>query len=333
MVAQAKAKYAGNAGSAIKPKEGRNVYRILAPTPDIAPWVGENGQFWADLGVHWIKAEPNGKPIAVVGDCDICYQQPSVLNAAIEMAISKALDEDSKKLYQEWRARKSVLINVIDRSTGTEEILELTPTTFGKILDLIEMYANEDVDILDPQTGCDIIITRTGKGLNTNYEVAVAPLAPGKKFEPVTKEQLARAKNLHEFIAQNYFRGEEQKALNAIAQIAKGAKTTDQQTLQDVLRVQALLRPPIADIEATFTALDAQTASIATILGKPAAQIELVRRVRDDIRFRLRIWDDLVAKWQDRSGGDCSQSLESLVKETYRFAAFHFPQTRDWRRG
>lgn len=220
MVAQAKAKYAGNAGSAIKPKEGRNVYRILAPTPDIAPWVGENGQFWADLGVHWIKAEPNGKPIAVVGDCDICYQQPSVLNAAIEMAISKALDEDSKKLYQEWRARKSVLINVIDRSTGTEEILELTPTTFGKILDLIEMYANEDVDILDPQTGCDIIITRTGKGLNTNYEVAVAPLAPGKKFEPVTKEQLARAKNLHEFIAQNYFRGEEQKALNAIAQIA-----------------------------------------------------------------------------------------------------------------
>jgi hypothetical protein len=121
--------------------------------------------------------------------------------------------------------------------------------------------------------------------------------------------------------------------LNAIAQIAKGAKTTDQQTLQDVLRVQALLRPPIADIEATFTALDSQTASIATILGKPAAQIELVRRVRDDIRFRLQIWDDLVAKWQERSEGDSSQTVESLVKETYRFAAFHFPQTRDWRRG
>jgi hypothetical protein len=123
--------------------------------------------------------------------------------------------------------------------------------------------------------------------------------------------------------------------LNALGQIVKGTKT-DQQTLQDVLRVQALLRPPIADIEATFTALDSQTASLATILGMPAAQIELVRRVRDDIHFRLRLWDELIAKWQDQAKQAKESEaprVEALVKETYRFAAFHFPQTRDWRRG
>jgi hypothetical protein len=120
--------------------------------------------------------------------------------------------------------------------------------------------------------------------------------------------------------------------LNALGQIVKGAKT-DQQTLQDVLRVQALLRPPIGDIEATLNALDGQTASLATILSKPAAQIELVRRVRDDIHFRLQLWDELIAKWQDQAREGAAQTVESLVKETYRFAAFHFPQTRDWRRG
>jgi hypothetical protein len=119
--------------------------------------------------------------------------------------------------------------------------------------------------------------------------------------------------------------------LNALGQIVKAAKT-DQQTLQDVLRVQALLRPPIGDIEATFAALDAQTASLATILGKPAAQIELVRGVRDDIHCRLQLWDELIAKWQDQAKDKEAPRIEGLVKETYRFAAFHFPQTRDWRR-
>jgi hypothetical protein len=125
--------------------------------------------------------------------------------------------------------------------------------------------------------------------------------------------------------------GEVRQVLNQLGQIVRAAKT-DQQTLQDVLRVQALLRPPIADVEATFTALDGQTAAVATILGRPADQIDLVRRVRDDIHFRLQIWDELIAKWQEQSKKTDAPRIESLVKETYRFAAFHFPQTRDWRR-
>jgi hypothetical protein len=221
MVSAAASKYKGASGKAIKPKEGRNVYRILAPTVDVAPWVGEGGQFWADLGVHWIKSEKEGKPLAVVGDCDAVYQQPSVINTAIDMAIGSALDQDSKELYESWKARKSVLINVLDRGNAdNEEVLELTGTTFGKVLDLITLYADSGIDITDPIHGQDIIIQRTGKGLNTNYDVAIAPLAPGASFKPVTKEQLSKATDLHAFIAQNFFRGEEQKALNAIAQIA-----------------------------------------------------------------------------------------------------------------
>lgn len=217
MISTAKNKYKNSGGKTVKPKEGRNTYRFLAPTPEIAPWVPASGQFWADLGVHWIKAGENEKPIAVVGDCEIVHQRPSVINTAITMAIESAMDEESKKLYEDWKARKSVIVNVIDRSAGDSVVqLELTPTTFGKFLELMSLYADSGVDITDPISGVDIVITKSGKGLNTEYDVAVAPGVS----KPVTKDQLAACVDLMGFIEANFFRGEEQKALNAIQQIA-----------------------------------------------------------------------------------------------------------------
>lgn len=267
MVSTAKSKYSGNSGNSLKPKEGRNTYRIIAPTPEQASWADPTGKFWADLGVHWIKADPNGKPIAVVGDCDTVYQQPSVINTAVEMAINNAHDEESKKLYEEWKARKSVLLNIVDRSTGNEEVLEVTPTTFGKVLDLYTLYADAGQDITDPLTGSDIVITRTGKGLNTNYDVAIAPNVPGKPFEPVTAAQIAKAKDLNEFIAQNFFRGEEQKALNAIAQIAGIAVPRLAGT---VAGASPAIAAPATATRTPTAALASPAASVAEPVAAPA---------------------------------------------------------------
>lgn len=219
MVSQSKSRYTGMASKAIKPKEGRNTYRII--NPETADWVvNAGGQFWADLGVHWIKSDLSvNKPVAVVGDCDVVYQKPSLLNSAIEMAIQGAHDEASKELYESWKSRKTVLINVIDRGDASNtdpQILELTSTTFGKVLDTIQMYAEHGKDITDLNDGVDIVITRTGKGLNTNYDVAISPGVS----KPVSKEVAAKAHDLPKHIADNFFRGEEQKALNAIAEIS-----------------------------------------------------------------------------------------------------------------
>lgn len=295
MVSKAKAKYAGNSGNAVKPKEGRNIYRILAPTHGMAPWVPESGQFWADLGVHWIKAEKNGKPVAVVGDCDTVYQQPSVINSAIEMAIGAAYDEDSKKLFEEWKARKSVLINVIDREKDEPVVLELTPTTWGKVLDLIEMYAIAGQDITDPVEGADIVISRSGKGLNTEYTVAVAPVIATAPFKPVPMELLERSTDLHQFIAANFFRGEEQKALNFIAQIAGvavprigggtataavGAKTPTAALTSPAASVaDAKVETPAAAPAAAVTAPAAETAP--AVDPAAAKRAEILKRQRE----------------------------------------------------
>lgn len=216
MVSQAKNKYKNSNGKTVKPKDGRNTFRILAPTNAQAEWVPASGQFWADVGVHWIKADKEGKPLVVLGDSEVVYGKQSVVNTAIAMAIDSAMDEESKKLYESWKSRRTVLVNALDRDQGDAEvILELTGTTWGKYLELIEIYADSDIDITDMATGIDIIITRSGKGLQTEYDITAAPGVS----KPVTKEQMGKAEDLNEFIATNFFRGEEQKALNSIAQI------------------------------------------------------------------------------------------------------------------
>jgi hypothetical protein len=215
LVSQAANKYSRSSGNRIKPKEGTNRYRILVPDADV--------QFWADLGVHWIKTElESNKPVAVVGCRDVVFQEVCEIDTAIDQAIASAFDEDSKKLYESWRAKKSVLLNVLDRSKGSTnpdevQILEVTTTTFGKIMGLVQEYAEEDQDVLDPKNGIDISISRSGKGLNTEYSVNAAP----GTSQPVKKEHLAGCHNLLDHINKEFFKGEETKAINAIAQIAQ----------------------------------------------------------------------------------------------------------------
>lgn len=221
LVSNATNKYSRSSGTRIKPKEGVNRYRILVPSASEASWLPANGQFWADLGVHWIKPGENDKPMAVVGCESTVYQRPSQLAAAIEMAIGSAIDEESKKLYASWKARTTILVNVLDRSKGSTnpdepQILEISPTTWGAIMGVIQQFDEEGEDILDANEGLDITITRSGKGLNTQYAINTAP----GKSAPVPAAALKNCHDLHKHIEQEFFRGEEAKALAAIAQIS-----------------------------------------------------------------------------------------------------------------
>src|SRR5260370_41090133 len=83
MLQKNKAKYAEGGGKAYQLKEGRTVMRLL-------PAANPEDQFWADLGVHWIKPDKDAKPIAVVGDPDICYGRMSELTPLIDKAMDAA---------------------------------------------------------------------------------------------------------------------------------------------------------------------------------------------------------------------------------------------------
>lgn len=219
-VNEAKNKYGRSDGKRIRPKEGRNVYRFLAPTEAQAPWVGPTGKFWAELGVHWIKAEKNGKPIAVVGSRDVCYQEPCPVGTAVDLALANAHDEQSKAIFEEWKVSKNILFNVIDRTTNPDndevEIVELRPSAAQQVWDLMEQYDDAGQDITDLANGVDIVITRSGKGMNTEYTVNVKPGVS----KSVNKDAIGKCHDLPEHIQKEFFRGDETKALNAIGQIA-----------------------------------------------------------------------------------------------------------------
>lgn len=220
LMAQKANKYKTSGGNARKLKEGRTVLRVIAPKPGQVPWVKEEMEIFRDLGVHWIKPNENAKPMAVVGSSEICYGTVSPLSAAVDMAIASAYDEDTKKLFESWKARTSVLFNAVDRADGVDDLWEVPKGVWGKIMDLWNLYAEQDFDIFDHDTGVDLVITRTGTGLNTKYDVQVMPMMPGKTFAPVPADVVARAKDPNEYIQTNFFRGEEPKALSAIAQLS-----------------------------------------------------------------------------------------------------------------
>jgi hypothetical protein len=218
---QGAAKYNRAGGSQrLKPKEGINRYRIIAPTPDQAPWVKADGRFYADVGVHWIKFDKNGKPHAIVGCKEVMKDEACELCTAIDLAINSAIDEDSKELYESFKAKKSVWVNVIDRSKGSTndgiQVLELTAGTWGKVMAIGQQYADEGQWIFDAAEGVDIAISKSGKGLSTEYVVNVAAGAS----KPVDPKKMTELVDVFALAEKEFFRGDEQKALNAIKQMS-----------------------------------------------------------------------------------------------------------------
>lgn len=199
----------------MKPKEGHNNYRVLVPTNDRIE--KNNGQWWIDVGVHWIKASKNGKTLAVVGDPAITFGEPSRINSAIERAIATAPDSTCKKLYESWRARSSIWFNIINRDDNHKvEILELSKRIFAQVLDLIEMYDDRDQDITDPVNGVDIVITRVGKGIDTKNTV---PVKTGIS-KPATPDQMIECHDSISSVKRQYFNNKENAAFLAISNLS-----------------------------------------------------------------------------------------------------------------
>ncbi len=105
----------------------------------------------------------------------------------------------------------------------------------------------------------------------------------------------------------------------------------DKSVTEDIVRILQLLREPSAEFDTTFAFIDAQTAQILVVLQKFDEQVKFVRDMRDELHSRLMKWDELLAKWEGLEVARSPQA-EALIKESYRFAAHHFPQMQKWRR-
>jgi hypothetical protein len=263
----AKAKYSRNAADSYRLKEGKTRLRII-PYIGKGKQTGPNGEFHCDVGVHWIKTALGGKPVAVVGDCETTYGTHNPINDAIDAAaqVAKTVDDEMVKLVSEWKARKSVLMNALIRTKGSSDasedevkILELTPTTFGDLCGKIETFIDEggaaEDEVLSLSDGIDIIIEKTGRGMDTRYSVMPAP----GKSAPVDPSVVEKVNDLPEFIRSRYFRGEEQKALSAI------------EAVTGISAPRLGVRPATAMLTSRAEETASRTTAPATVKEAPAA--------------------------------------------------------------
>jgi len=184
---------------------GKHKFRILPAHPDLGP----GGDFWADFGQHYIK-DLEDKTKAVYVCVDKTFGRPCGVCHALEAAGRSVTDDREVKAITDSQCKRAeIMLNVLhlngDKPT-VPQILQMTPSTFAKVLDLVEEYD----DITDLQKGTDLIITREGSGLNTEYSVQ-----PARTSAPVDASVLSNMTNLQEFILQESEEGA-RKAINQV---------------------------------------------------------------------------------------------------------------------
>ena len=103
----------------------------------------------------------------------------------------------------------------------------------------------------------------------------------------------------------------------------------DRDFTSEVQRVRTLIDPPIRAFNFSFDQVDAQTGEILTVLRSYDKQISFIREMRDELHKQIMIWDEIIGIW-DIDLSSRSKAIREAVQSTYRFVAYHFPQSQDW---
>jgi hypothetical protein len=214
----------------LKPAVGRGRYRILPgwriTGEELKAWIKApagtevaiaDPTFFMDFGQHFIK-DAMGQIVAVTICQEKTFGKPCDVCSAISHGILNSVDDLTKKRLTDAKASSRVLLNVlhIDGPTPEEpQILEVAPSVFngakgvGGIISLFDEWP----DLLHPLRGNDIIIEKSGTGMETRYGVQVAGSS-----KPVPIPALGKIANLDKFVAaeqEEAFR----KALTSVSSI------------------------------------------------------------------------------------------------------------------
>lgn len=192
----------------LKPAPGDHKYRILPS------WRGgDEGQFWHDFSMHFIKTPSSGDKLEAVYICaEKTFGKPCEVCDAVKKSLAVSSDDKMTEMLKKALSSQRYLMNVL-HLTGSEpnkvQVMEVGQGVFEDICNLINEYG----DITNPDSGIDIKIKREGSGLDTSYSVL-----PAAKSAPVKKELLANLVDLDQFVAQENPTGQT-KALNAVGGI------------------------------------------------------------------------------------------------------------------
>lgn len=161
-------------------KAGRQVIRILPPK-------GDKDVFWKEAVIHFNL--PGGAAVACLKQfnkkCPICEEIAK---------LKKSKSKEDQTLSKKMRASNRVYMNLIDKEDKDKEdvpqVMNCGNSILKSILDVI--CDPEYGDITDFNNGFDITLTKTGKGLETEYSI-VPKRKESKATKSLSEEELQEA--------------------------------------------------------------------------------------------------------------------------------------------
>ena len=142
-----------------RPKEGRNVIRVLPPWKD-------SDTFYKEVPTHWLPQGEGNRMIpcrqALSKKCYLCQK------------IEKLSSMDSAKKQakaQTMSVKTRILYNIVDKGSVSAGVQEYTSGE-GVLRELLSHAVDPEWgDFTDPKEGYDVIINRKGANLATRYEI------------------------------------------------------------------------------------------------------------------------------------------------------------------
>jgi len=103
-------------------------------------------------------------------------------------------------------------------------------------------------------------------------------------------------------------------------------KPTLRETADQVAR---LMERAKAEYTAMFDDIDKRTAEVMPMLRQLDDTIQTIRKLRDDLYIRFRVWDELLARWSE-GHIEYSMKIGDILRDTHQFLAPRFMTFTDW---
>jgi len=94
-------------------------------------------------------------------------------------------------------------------------------------------------------------------------------------------------------------------------------------------QVARLMERAHGEYTVMFDDIDKRTAEVMPMLRSLDDTIETIRKIRDDLYIRFRVWDELLARWSE-GHVEYSMKIGQLLADTHQFLAPRFMTFTDW---
>lgn len=193
---------------------------------------------------------------------------------------------------------------------------------------LVGWFTGEPVETLDTEQLAKLAEdTKVTARVNDAYQKAATSIGTDKDGVLQRIETLVRELGYIEALRERFFRVRKlDQTMGALATYFNGDATT----MESIQRIRALMRKPLTRFQTIFDQVDAMTGEVLSALKNVGAQIDFIRKCRDELWDHYMSWESII---DDMQGLDLERNpaCANFIRKVYQFVATRYPQGVSWR--